>query len=362
MTNAHNIFSLAVRTQAIVEHPLIRRANLGFALNQPFSWALINSAAIFVQLKPEDKHGERGDQLRVKMATLRHFNRQVGDNDISMGTINACLKPDEKDVSLEQIKEAARDRVRIERRSGKLAPANVKSRYTQLYLAMYEEACSKKRALKALMDDVYFQVNRSDEEMHKAPEGDAESGAAHQYMVTTEFSTYFVYPDELLVDMDQYSYLLDGLLDKCVQPVIRARDELQRLLDRSYRLETVSTGQALMQEIETLGKELGIHWAKLEAENAQIEAELRAAEADTIADDSALDAAFDEVDAALPTTLEDAAPTHGKRQTVKSPERIAREAEENAVTADKQQHQARMAARANKAAATRAANKAAASV
>ena len=357
ITNENNIFSLATRTQAIMEHPLIRRANLGFALNQPFSWALINAAAIFVQLKEEDKHGERGDQLRIKMATLRHFNRQVGDNDISMGTINACLKPDEKDVSLEQVKEAARDRVRIERRSGRLAANKVKARYTQLYLGMYEEACAKKRAIKALMDEVYFQVNRSDEEMHKAPEGDAESGAAHQYMVTTEHSTYFIYPDELLVDMDQYSYMLDGLLDKCVQPVIRARDELQRLLDRSYRLETVSTGQALMQEIETLGKELGIHWAKLEAENAQIDAELRAAEAEDVADDELLDKVFDEVESALPATIDEAVPP--KRNTVKSPERLAREAAENNAAADKQAHQARMQARANKAAATRAAKAAA---
>ena len=63
---------------------------------------------------------ERYDQLVIKMATLRHFNRKTsGCNEIGMGTINACLRP-EQPISLDEIKQQARDRIKIERRMGKL--------------------------------------------------------------------------------------------------------------------------------------------------------------------------------------------------------------------------------------------------
>ena len=354
--NANNIFSLVVRATSAVEHPLIKRSNLGFALRQPFAWSLINTAAVLAQLPLEEQRGERGDQLKVKLASLRHFNRQVGDNDIGMAVIKACLRPDEKDVSLEEIKRIAQDRIKIERRSGRLMPTAVKARYVQLSTGMYEEACAKKRRLAALLDEVFFIVNRSDEELAFAPVGDAESGAAHKHMVTTEYSTIFVYKDEELVDMDAYAYLLDGLLDKCVQPVIRAREELQRVLDRSYRTATCANGDALMAELERLGTELGINWKKIADENARIDAELLAADAELATDEADLDAVFAEADAALVALDEPVA--HATRTTIKSPERVAREEEEHRVAQNKDAHNAAMAQRAAKAAATRAKNKA----
>jgi len=354
--NANNIFSLVVRATSAVEHPLIKRSNLGFALRQPFAWSLINTAAVLAQLPIKEQRGERGDQLKVKLASLRHFNRQVGDNDIGMAVIKACLRPDEKDVSLEEIKRTAQDRIKIERRSGKLMPSAVKARYLQLSTGMYEEACAKKRRLAALLDEVFFIVNRSDEEMAFAPVGDAESGAAHKHMVTTEYSTIFVYKDEELVDMDAYAYLLDGLLDKCVQPVIRAREELQRVLDRSYRTATYANGEALMAELERIGTELGINWKKIADENARIDAELLAADAELATDEADLDAVFAEADTALVTIDEPV--THATRTTIKSPERIAREQEEHRVAVDKDAHNAAMAKRAEKAAVTRAKDKA----
>ena len=372
--NANNIFSLVVRATSAVEHPLIKRSNLGFALHQPFAWSLINTAAVLAQLPQHGQRNEHGnliilddadhakrDQLKVKLASLRHFNRQVGDNDIGMAVIKACLRPDEKDVSLEEIKRIAQDRIKIERRSGKLMPTAVKARYVQLSTGMYEKACAKKRRLAALLDEVFFIVNRSDEEMAFAPVGDAESGAAHKHMVTTEYSTTFLYRDEELVDMDAYAYLLDGLLDKCVQPVIRAREELQRVLDRSYRTATCANGEALMAELERLGTELGINWKKIADENARIDAELLAADAELATDEADLDAVFAEADVEFVTPIGSDSVgviTKANRTTIKSPERIAREQEEHRVAKEKDEHNAAMAQRAAKAAATRAKNKA----
>lgn len=354
--NAQNIFSLVVRATAAVEHPLIKRSNLGFALRQPFAWSLINSAAVLAQLPLDEQRGERGDQIKIKLASLRHFNRQVGDNDIGMAVIKACLRPDEKDVSLEEIKRIAQDRIKIERRSGRLMPSAVKARYVQLSTGMYEDACAKKRRLAALLDEVFFIVNRSDEELTTAPISDAEAGVAH--MVITEYATYFVYKDDELVDMDAYAYMLDGLLDKCVQPVIRAREELQRVLDRSYRTATCANGEALMTELEKLGTELGINWKKIADENARIDAELLAADKEIASDEADLDAVFLEVENDALLLPIDEPVAHATRTVIKSPERVAREAEEHRVAQEKDQHNAKMAQRAAKAATTRAKNKA----
>ena len=333
--NANNIFSLVSRTQSLLDHPSIKRNNLGFALVRPFSWSLINSAAVFAQLSPEDKISERGDTLKIKMATLRHFNRQVGDNDIGMGAINACLKPDEKEISLEQIKQVARDRVKVERLNGRLLPKDVKVRYTKLYLDMYEDAKARKRALAALMDDVFFLCNSSDTTI---------DGVNHE--------------DADLADYDTYGYMLEGLLDKCVQPVIRAKDEIQRVADKSYRTEAITTANLLMLECEKLGQELGINWAKMEAEKAKIEAELLAAEAVEAAEDADIDSVLDEADKEFSESLTDeVAPVTQRRTLIKSPERIEREQQETAAAAEKAAYAEKMAARAAKAKATREAKK-----
>lgn len=335
--SANNIFSIATRTLAITEHPLIRRANLGFALNQPFAWTLINAASTFLQLnQAEESYPERADQLKIKMATLRHFNRLVSDNEIGMGAINACLRPDEKDVSLDDIKLLAQDRIKIERRSGKLQANAVKARYIQLYTTMYEDTCAKKRRVKALMNEVYFICNRSDEVLSTVgqPEDDA-----------------------VLVDFDAYDYLLEGLLDKCVQPILRAKDELQRVIDRSYRASALVQADELMREIDSVAKELGISWAKIDAENKALDAELAQVMSEDKVCDDHLEDIFAQADAEFNNSIEEAT-VRPARITVKSPERLAREAEETRVAAEKTEHDKAMAKRAAKAAATRAANKA----
>lgn len=306
-TSANNVFSIVSRLQALCAHPLIKRANLGFTLEQPFSWALINAAATLARLPSDecddDYNPERLDQLKTKCASLRHFNRQVGSNDIGMGAINACLRLDEE-VNLEAIQTVARDRVKVERRSGKCSATGVKARYVQLYTTMYEAAQIKHRETKALMDEVYFICNRSDEEL----------------------SDLHTYPDEELVDFDAYDYMVEGLLDRCVQPTMRATEELQRVLDKSYRITAIADAQTLMTELKKIGTEVGISWAKMDAENKIINAELDAAQADEAATDADLDAQMDSVD--LTTVTEPEQPPVRQSRTIKSDERIAREAEE----------------------------------
>lgn len=320
--NANQVFTTAIRTQALVEHPLVKRANLGYQLNQPFAWSLINSAAVFAQLSPEDKAGERGDQMKIKMSTLRHFNREMGSNDIGMGQINACLRPDEKDVALDHIKELARDRIKIERRSGKLLPNAVKARYTQLYMNMYEDAKAKKRALAMLMNDVYHLVNQDDD-------------------------------DEANCDWDGYEYMLEGLLDKCTMPVVRAREEIQRVSDRSYRVEAISACSQLLLECDALSKLLGISWAKLDAESAKIKAELDACDAEDACDDASIDSLLDAADAEFTAADEELT---RRTTTIKSPERLAREEAEAKAAAEKVEYAKANATKAAKAKATREAN------
>ena len=95
MSTLNQIFSIATRTLGVVDHPMLKRANLGFQLNQPFAWSLINTAAVAARML--DEHGytaeqlesqhvrddivasefpvERFDELTIKMATLRNFNQ-----------------------------------------------------------------------------------------------------------------------------------------------------------------------------------------------------------------------------------------------------------------------------------------------
>ena len=341
MANANNAaFSLITRLTAALEHPLIRRRNFGFSLNQPFSWSLINAASTFALLPVEDVDSEKGDALRVKLATLRHFNRLAsGDNTITSAQIKDCLKL-EAEIPLEQIKLAASDRVKVERRSGKLAAADVKARYTKLYLDMFEVAQAKHRHQKALANEIYFICNRSDE---------------HLTTMSHPMS------DEQLVDFDQYGYMIDSLNDRMTMPTIRACEEVQMVLDKSYRVDAIHQAEVLLAELTKIGAEIGISWDKLKVETAKINAELAAA----MANDKTLD---DDIDAELAEMgdLNTLAVPENKpapvRTLVKSPERLAREAEDAHMTAVGQallEAEAKAKAKAAKAAATRAANKAA---
>lgn len=302
-TTLNQIFALATRTIAVCDHPMIKRANLGFTLNQPFAWSLINTAAVAARLL--DEHGfiaeqlesahvredimnsnfpvDRYDQLVVKMATLRHFNRKVcGINEIGMGQINACLRP-EQPISLDEIKQQARDRIKIERRMGKIKADRVAARFTELVTGMYQTAEDKKLQNQRLIDEVFFLCNRSDDMLFVGNyERQLEAGHVLQ--------------DVELADYDQFDYLSEGLAEKLVEPIIRAREELQSLMDRSYRVQTQEQGTALRKELDSLAAALGINFVKIDAQNALIDAEIDGAEHAEAQTDAEIDAAIDELD------------------------------------------------------------------
>ena len=359
-TSINAIFSLTTRVLAVVEHPMIKRANLGFTLQQPFAWSLINTAAVAARML--DEHGysaesleseavrddilasdfnvERYDQLVIKMATLRHFNRRsCGTNDIGMGIINACLKPEESKVSLEDIKQSARDRIKIERRMGKPKPQAVAARFNELVTGMYETEVAKKRQTKRLMDEVFFLCNRSDDMLF-----------VQQY--ENQLEAHTAYQDIQLADFNQYDYLGDMLAEKCVKPVIRAKDEVQRLMDRSYRASTLTEGTQLLKEIDKLAVELGINFTKIDAENAKIEAEIAQAEASEAEAEAAIDALDFDTDPVLPAEIADV-PAGRERRVIKSDARVQREAEEAQAAAQRAEYEAKNAAKAAKAKTTR---------
>ena len=98
------------------------------------------------------------------------------------------------------------------------------------------------------------------------------------------------------------------------------------MLDKSYRITAIADAQTLMTELKKIGTEVGISWAKMDAENKAINAELDAAQADEAATDADLDAQMDSVD--LTTVTEPEQPPVRQSRTIKSDERLAREAEE----------------------------------
>jgi hypothetical protein len=369
MQTVNQVFSITTRVLAVCDHSLLRRANLSFALNQPFAWSLINSAAVLARMLDEHKVSaesldseiirkdlltsefdiEKADQLIIKLATLRHFNRLAcGANEIGMGTINACLKPDESEVSLDAIKQTARDRVKIERRMGKLKPTGVAARFEELVTGMYQTEVERKRQTRRLMDEVFFLCNRSDDMLFV---GNYEQ----------ELQPNTAYKDGELADFDQYAYLSEALAEKCVEPVIRAKTELQNIMDRSYRTQALADCTLLMKELDKLAVELGINFAKIDAENAKIDAEIAQAEAASAKTDAEIDAAIDELDVKVEADAP-VAPEHRQRVTIKSPERLAREAAEAEARAKPPKPpkppKPKNKEKATKAAATRAANKA----
>ena len=323
-TTLNQIFALATRTAAVCDHPMLKRANLGFTLNQPFAWSLINTAAVAARML--DEHGyvaeqlesesvrddimnsefpvERYDQLVVKMATLRHFNRKVsGCNEIGMGTINACLRP-EQPISLDEIKQQARDRIKIERRMGKLKADRVAARFTELVTGMYQTAEDKKAQNKRLIDEVFFLCNRSDDMLFV---GNYEK----------QLDANRAYQDIELADYDGYEHLGEGLAEKLVEPIIRARDEIHSLMDRSYRVQTQERGDALLNELESLATALGINFVKIDMQDALIDAELDGAEHAEAQTDAEIDAAIDELNLDL-SAVQEHCPPEPKRRRVKA--------------------------------------------
>ena len=323
-TTLNQIFALATRVVAVCDHPMLKRANLGFTLNQPFAWSLINTAAVAARML--DEHGyvaeqlesehvredimnsdfpvERYDQLVIKMATLRHFNRKTsGCNEIGMGTINACLRP-EQPISLDEIKQQARDRIKIERRMGKLKAERVAARFTELVTGMYQTAEDKKAQNKRLIDEVFFLCNRSDDMLFVGNyERQLDAGRVLQ--------------DIELADYDQFEYLGEGLAEKLVEPIIRAKDELQVVMDRSYRVQTQEHGTALRKELESLATELGINFVKICEQEALIDAELDGAEHAEAQTDAEIDAAIDELNLDL-SAVQEHCPPEPKRRRVKA--------------------------------------------
>lgn len=323
MNTLNQIFGLTTRTIAVCDHFILKRANLGFTLNQPFAWSLINTAAVAARLLDEkgyvaeqlesesvrddiinsDFPVERYDQLVIKMATLRHFNRRTsGTNEIGMGQINACLRP-EQPISLEAIKQQARDRVKIERRMGKLKADRVTARFTELVTGMYETEDAKKRQNQRLINEVFFLCNRSDDQLFV---GNYEK----------QLKAHHVYQDIEMADYDQFDYLGESLAEKLVEPILRAKSELQALMDRSYRVQVQEEGVKLIKEVEQLAIALGINFTKIEAQNALIDAEIAGAEHAEAQTDAEIDAAIDELGLELPAEIAEPAPTKPKRTRI----------------------------------------------
>lgn len=353
MSQADKTFSLVSRLIALLDHPLIKRRNLAFTLNQPFSWALINAADVLARMPTDDIDEERADQLKIKMATLRHFNRMVScENSITMKQIHSCLALD-SEIPTEQIKLAARDRVAMERRSGKLGSAGVKARFTHLYTTMYEAAATKHRQQKMVANDVYFLCNRSSESLSAVPDHLDTKSIANIRTIDSGYD----FKDEDLADYDQYGYMIDALLDRCTNPCINGLQEAQMVLDKSYRNDGIQAASALSLELTKIGQELGISWDKLKHENARIDAELKDAMADDAKIDAEIDADIDSID--MSSLVEPELPEMKTRTLIKSPERLAREADDAKANALKLAYEEAAKVKAGKAATTRALNKAA---
>lgn len=346
MNTIDHTIDLVLQIQAVCDAPQLARLRLGFQLAAPFNWSIINAAGALVRLEREDYQSERGDGIKVKLATLRHFARLLncGGLEIGMAAVRACIQP-EKPIEHDRLKLAAKERIMIERRNGKLSadPKGIQRRYQELYLGMVQQAEQRQEQNQALLSDILDVSNATGDELYM---GDT----SRDLQPGTE------YDDVLLADIDQYGYLVEGLRGKCSMPLIRAREELERILDRTYLLNEKRSCEQLLDHVKRLADVLGLSWDIVDAEQLKLTKEI----ADLTAAEQASEQSLDEVLEATDLGAKIDPVQRNTTRLIKSPERLKREkldadAHQKAFLAE----QAELEAQAKTAAATRKAKAAA---
>lgn len=322
-TTIDQTIDLVLQIQAICDAPQLARLRLGFQLAAPFNWSIINAASTLVRLDREDYQSERGDGIKVKLATLRHFARMLncGGLEIDMAAVRACIQP-EKPIEHDRLKLNAKERIMIERRSGKLGPdpKGIQRRYQELYLGMVQAAEQRQEQNQMLLSDILDISNATGDELYM---GDTN----RNLQPGTE------YDDVLLADIDQYAYLVEGLRGKCSMPLIRAREELERTLDRTYLLNEKRSCEQLLGEVKRLATVLGLSWDIVDAEQIKLNKEIADLTATEQASEQSLDEVLDATDMGAlvkgkkvpltkPLTYDDAQTNY---RIIKSPERLKRE-------------------------------------
>lgn len=370
MNTIDNTIDLVLQIQALCDAPQLARLRLGFQLQAPFNWSIINAASTLMRLEREDYQSERGDQIKVKLATLRHFARLLngGGLEISMAAVRVCIQP-EKPIEHDRLKLNAKERIMIERRNGKLGPdpKGIQRRYQELYLGLVQQAEQRQEQNQTLLSDIMDVSNATGDELYCGDTGrDLQPG--------TE------YDDILLADIDQYSYVVEGLRGKCSMPLIRAREELERTLDRTYLLNEQRACKELLEHTKRLADVLGLSWNIVDAEQLKLNKEIAELTASEAAAEQTLDEVLETTDLGAlvkgkkvpwtkPVTYADHLTTNTPR-LIKSPERLKREqanadAHQKAFQAEQAEAaalakaEAAKKAKAAKAAATRKANAAA---
>lgn len=310
-TTIDQTIDLVLQIQAICDAPQLARLRLGFQLQAPFNWSIINAASTLVRLEREDYQSERGDGIKVKLATLRHFARMLncGGLEIGMAAVRACIQP-EKPIEQDRLKLNAKERIMIERRSGKLGPdpKGIQRRYQELYLGMVQQAEQRQEQNQTLLSDILDISNATGDELYM---GDT----SRDLQPGTE------YDDVLLADIDQYAYLVEGLRGKCSMPLIRAREELERTLDRTYLLNEKRGCEQLLGEVKRLATVLGLSWDIVDAEKIKLNKELEVLTAAEQASEQSLDEVLDATDLGAKIDPVQRSTT----RLIKSPERLKRE-------------------------------------
>ena len=334
---AQSIINIFSKTQSLSTDPIFRKLNIGWLLSSPFEWNIINRAAVLARMDEDIRNSEKGDQVKVALASLRHFAKLAESHEVGMGAIRNCLKID-AEINIDAIKKLTRDQVAMELRNKPMSVEQIVKRRTELQTLKLEQATAQKAQNEALLDEVYFLCNSSD----------------------SELSTGVVGDDAQLVDFDEYGYIVESLLEKLVRPLREMRIHLKSLRDRSFIASHIEACNRYLPEIEKLMVEAGIDVAKLDGEEKRIEDTLLAADAEFDKTDAEVEAALAAADAEVPEPVE-APVTKATATRVRVPQAVAqRQAEETAVKKEAKAHGTKMAQAIAKAKATKSAKKQAA--
>lgn len=251
-----SIINLYCLTLAIARQPFMHKANVLWKLEKPLNFQIINRASVLARmLDNEEVNLDKIDQVKIALASLRHFARCIETYEVGYGEIKETLKIN-TEVNVEEIKQLVREQVKNEHMRKPMRVDQIIARRTELETRKIEEAEARKRQNMALVDEVYFLCNASDIETFE----------------------HGVREDAQAVDWDEYGYVLESKLETIVRPLHTMRKHAIAVHDGSCISDTIKTMKQARAQIEQIMQDAGIDFAKLEAEDQRAEEAMLAAD------------------------------------------------------------------------------------
>ncbi len=311
-------FNFVFLVQSLCAHEKLRSKGFGFQLNAPFNFHIINAASNLVRMPIEDRESAKGDYLRVKLATLRTFARIVDTEAFAVtdSQVRSCLKL-EKPIEPDEFRKRTNAEMHRLHHKGLLPldEKGIKLRRAQIHKDLIWRAECIQEENRRMLNDVRDLANATGDQLWL---GDTSRGLEPEVE----------YSDLELADFNDYicEDIVDKLLDKCQTPLILMRDFLSEACRGQNIPARRQVFEDLLTQVNALAAELGLSWSFVDQERANLDAILSADDAEQAAAKDKLQAILDEDDEPLDTSA--ISPRTTPIRVIKSPERLAREADD----------------------------------